>query len=422
MHRMKKVPANCKVAFFHPDLGIGGAERLVVDAAVALQERGCHVTVYTSHHEPDRCFKETADGTLDVRVYGDWMPRHLFDRFYALFAYLRMIYLALVVMLTNQYDVVVCDQVSACIPIIKLLSRSKVLFYCHFPDMLLTQRQSALKALYRAPLDWLEETTTGMADTVMVNSRFTAGIFRKTFTRLRHIQPAVLYPSLQFAAFDKDVSMKDADRLVGTSGRYVFLSINRYERKKNLMLALQAFRQLQEALAKGNQTELWQQCHLVMAGGYDPRLPENVDYFAELEAYASKHLPDKVSFLRSFSDDDKLVLLRRCCALVYTPENEHFGICPVEAMYMGRPVIAVNSGGPMESVAAEPFVHTSKMPARTGYLCHSEPDDIARAMEHLITHDGLAAEMGSNGTQRVITRFSFNAFAQQLWDAIAQLQ
>ena len=28
-----------KVAFLHPDLGIGGAERLVVDAAVALQVR-----------------------------------------------------------------------------------------------------------------------------------------------------------------------------------------------------------------------------------------------------------------------------------------------------------------------------------------------------------------------------------------------
>ena len=26
-----------KIAFLHPDLGIGGAERLVVDAAVALQ-------------------------------------------------------------------------------------------------------------------------------------------------------------------------------------------------------------------------------------------------------------------------------------------------------------------------------------------------------------------------------------------------
>lgn len=56
----------------HPDLGLGGAERLVVDAALALQQEGCDVTVYTAHHEPQRCFTETADGSLKVEVYGDW--------------------------------------------------------------------------------------------------------------------------------------------------------------------------------------------------------------------------------------------------------------------------------------------------------------------------------------------------------------
>jgi alpha-1,3/alpha-1,6-mannosyltransferase len=50
-------------------------------------------------------------------------------------------------------------------------------FYCHFPDQLLTQRQSVLKALYRKPIDWFEEKTTGMADTVLVNSNFTGEIF-----------------------------------------------------------------------------------------------------------------------------------------------------------------------------------------------------------------------------------------------------
>ena len=33
--------------------------------------------------------------------------------------------------------------------------------YCHFPDLLLIQRKSYLNKLYRAPLDWLEEPTTG---------------------------------------------------------------------------------------------------------------------------------------------------------------------------------------------------------------------------------------------------------------------
>jgi alpha-1,3/alpha-1,6-mannosyltransferase len=41
------------------------------------------------------------------------------------------------------------DQVSVVIPFIKLLTHSRVLFYCHFPDMLLSQRQSLIKSLYR---------------------------------------------------------------------------------------------------------------------------------------------------------------------------------------------------------------------------------------------------------------------------------
>ena len=34
-----------KIAFLHPDLGIGGAERLVVDAAVALKQEGHEITM-----------------------------------------------------------------------------------------------------------------------------------------------------------------------------------------------------------------------------------------------------------------------------------------------------------------------------------------------------------------------------------------
>jgi alpha-1,3/alpha-1,6-mannosyltransferase len=34
-----------RVVFLHPDLGIGGAERLVVDAALALQTKGHQVKI-----------------------------------------------------------------------------------------------------------------------------------------------------------------------------------------------------------------------------------------------------------------------------------------------------------------------------------------------------------------------------------------
>lgn len=68
-----------RIAFIHPDLGIGafprcfglvtrlisspgGAERLVVDAALGLQNLGHKVDIYTSHHDPKHCFEETKDG------------------------------------------------------------------------------------------------------------------------------------------------------------------------------------------------------------------------------------------------------------------------------------------------------------------------------------------------------------------------
>ena len=46
-----------EVVFLHPDLGIGGAERLVVDAALALKNKGHRVSFITGHHDRQHCFE-----------------------------------------------------------------------------------------------------------------------------------------------------------------------------------------------------------------------------------------------------------------------------------------------------------------------------------------------------------------------------
>ncbi len=61
----------------------------------------------------------------------------------------------------------------------------------------------------------------------------------------------------------------------------------------------------------------------------------------------------RVSFLTSISDEKRAELLQDALCLIYTPDKEHFGIVPLEAMYAGTPVIAVNSGGPLETVKNE---------------------------------------------------------------------
>lgn len=401
-----------RVVFLHPDLGIGGAERLVVDAAVALKSRGCSVQIWTAHYDPTHCFSETLDPDLPVVCVGDWLPTSVCGYLHALCAYLRMIYVALYLVFFSgvEYDVVFCDQVSVCIPVLRLSRhRKKVLFYCHFPDQLLTQRKTALKKMYRAPIDWLEERTTGMADMILVNSQFTAGVFRETFGSLSGVQTDVLYPSLNTGTFDQPSTQDPGlGGLLPVGTNCLFLSLNRYERKKNLGLALEALSALRSRLSRVQAAGV----HLVVAGGYDDRVTENVQHYTELKDLAEQiHLEGCVTFLRSPSDSLKVALLRASTAVLYTPSREHFGIVPVEAMYCCCPVIAVNSGGPLESVAD----------CVTGFLCEPTAEAFSAAMERLVREPQLRRDMGQAGKTRVQDKFSLEAFSDQLYGYILRL-
>lgn len=64
-----------------------------------------------------------------MTVYGSFLPRHIFYRLHAVCAYLRCIFVALCVLfLWPSFDVVLADQVSVVIPLIKLKKSTKVDF------------------------------------------------------------------------------------------------------------------------------------------------------------------------------------------------------------------------------------------------------------------------------------------------------
>ncbi|KAG0230330.1 Alpha-1,3-mannosyltransferase-like protein [Actinomortierella wolfii] len=419
-----------RIAFVHPDLGIGGAERLVVDAAVGLQNLGHKVVMYTSHHDPSHCFEETRDGTLTVRVGGNTIvPRTIFNRFYIVCAILRNLHLALSLLLFSSeiYDIIIVDQLSVSIPLLRWTG-AKIFFYCHFPDKLLTKRDSLLKRLYRLPVDLIEELTTGMADSIVVNSKFTAQIFAESFRMLsqHHAPPDVLYPSLQLDKFDRpvDTSIPEVELLKTT--KTSFVSINRYERKKDIGLAIRAFAKLLALHSSSAEESPSSTLRLVIAGGYDTRVDENVEHHRELVQLAQElglstvTMPKtaaeadsaQVVFLLSISDAQKIYLIQHARALLYTPTNEHFGIVPVEAMYLQCPVIAINSGGPTESIDN----------SVTGYLCPADPQVWAEMMQELLTKtDEAWRQMGDAGRERVLRLFSLNAFVTKLNSILVQL-
>ncbi|KAM4060776.1 glycosyl transferases group 1 domain-containing protein [Hirsutella rhossiliensis] len=425
------------IVFFHPDLGIGGAERLVVDAAVGLQQRGHRVVIFTNHCDPRHCFDECRDGTLDVRVRGAWLvPPSLFSRLAILCAVLRHVHLILHVTLSRELPALtprafVADQLSAGLPLLRCLYRAvPILFYCHFPDLLLVQgRQgSRAKRLYRVPFDFLEQWSMGFAQAVAVNSNFTRSVVERTWPRL----PAKVRIDVVYPCVDTDSHDDADDELRAGWGKTLrghgklMLSINRFERKKDIGLAIKAFAAIPEPERDG--------VRLVLAGGYDSRVSENVQYHQELRQLASSlHLSHhsvtspasptaladalsptaQVLFLLSIPNALKAALLAAAHLVVYTPSNEHFGIVPLEAMLARRPVLAANTGGPVETVCD---------PA-TGWL--RDPDDVpawtAVMRRALALPAADLARMGSDGARRVKNTFGRDQMADRLDALVADM-
>ncbi|KAJ1870236.1 Alpha-1,3-mannosyltransferase-like protein [Coemansia sp. RSA 1722] len=427
------------IAFVHPNLGIGGAERLVVDAAASLQKRGHRVVVYTMHHDINHCFEETRDGTLDVRVGGGWLvPRSIFGRLHIACTTLRGLALARQVANDNeQFDVVFVDQLAATIPLLRF-TRARIFFYCHFPDYLQARHDGLWRRIYRMPFDLLEQATTGEADEVAVNSRFTQEVFRQAFPLLSRV-PRVLLPPLNLAAYDRPVDVDDAALVGLRTHKRAILSINRFERRKDIGLAVDAVAQCIR--------ERSDVC-LFVAGGWDRDEPENIACLRELVAQAdalglrtltvapvglradarAQLLPPNtisaplvvtagsnvdaedladvdVVFVPSFSDNQRAHLLTQATCVVYTPSNEHLGIVPLEAMYMRVPVVAVDSGGPRETV-----VH-----GKTGFLCEPTADAFAEAIGAVLDMDeARRTAMGEAGRERVAKAHDLQSFGEQL--------
>jgi len=132
---------------------------------------------------------------------------------------------------------------------------------------------------------------------------------------------------------------------------------------------------------------------------------ENVEYMEELKSLATKlGISDMVDFKPSVSDAERDALLDSCLCVLYTPTNEHFGIVPIEVGANKKPVIAVNSGGPLESI----------LDGQTGFLCNPTKEKFAGAILRLLQNKQLSEEMGIAAEKHIRAKFSLSAFSKQL--------
>ena len=201
------------------------------------------------------------------------------------------------------------------------------------------------------------------AHRIVVNSLYTREIYLKNFKLLGKLRslPEIIYPSIDLHTYDRKDEIKKEDlfsikgleklkeKNIDINKMKLIVSLNRYEQKKNLDLAVLSY--IDYVSKYINEKDINNIC-LVIAGGYDTFLQENIDVYNKLNSYIDT--PQKKSmnifFLKNIDNNERSILFRTANIVLYTPKFEHFGIVPLEAMYCGAWVLASKTGGPMESV------------------------------------------------------------------------
>ncbi|HEX6944042.1 MAG TPA: glycosyltransferase family 4 protein [Gemmatimonadaceae bacterium] len=194
---------------------------------------------------------------------------------------------------------------------------------------------------------------------------------------IRREQIRVIYCGIDSQAYTPDPESR--------SDTPVFAYLGRLKRYKAVDLVLRGFAR---AAIPGARLEI------AGAGDYRPALERLA---------SSLDLGDRVTFLGRISEAEKLRLLRRAWALVFTSPKEGWGITNLEAAACGTAVIASDSPGIRESVRN----------GETGFLVgHGDVPALAAAMGRLAADRSLAERLGTQG-RSFATTFTWERTASE---------
>lgn len=140
----------------------------------------------------------------------------------------------------------------------------------------------------------------------------------------------------------------------------------------------------------------------VLVGDID----DNPGYTAELMDFINENkLDDRVRLVGHCSDMPAGFLIADIVLSASSLEPEAFGRTTVEAMAMGKPVIATGHGGSLETVVQ----------GKNGWLVKpSDPENLAKAIDEALSlPPEKLHELGENGKQRVLEHFTAQAMCEQ---------
>lgn len=259
---------------------------------------------------------------------------------------------------------------------------------CHMPWSLAVfgpavnaarQRLGFWAHAFHAGTGWLERLARlAKPDLAIANSHYTEQGLSNLFPQTPH---GVLYPPVALSTVpDREQARFDLRRQMGVAEEaVVIVQVSRLERWKGHLVHLEALGRLQHL---STPWVCW------IAGG--AQKPDELEYLNQLQrTVANLGLTERVRFLGQRSDVPALLAAADIfCQPNETPEP--FGICFVEALWAGKPVVTSASGGALEIVNESCGLLTKLGDAK----------GLAQALGALIESAGLRGRLGGAGAER----------------------
>ncbi len=217
----------------------------------------------------------------------------------------------------SSYDLVVSDTHS-CAKGLLTNPETCHICYCHTPTRYLWQpslddRASGglIKSTILNYMRLWDREAAQRPDYLIANSHNVARRIRKYYGR----DPEVVHPPVDTQTFKPDKDSQPED---------YFLIVSRLAGQKRVELAIKAFEKTGKRLK------------IIGEGPQEKKLKRSTD-------------SENIEFLGFLPDNIVRRHYQRCQAFIF-PQEEDFGITPLEAMACGRPVIAYGKGGALETV------------------------------------------------------------------------
>ncbi|OQB44052.1 MAG: GDP-mannose-dependent alpha-mannosyltransferase [Parcubacteria group bacterium ADurb.Bin159] len=301
-----------KVAIIHDYLNqYGGAEKVLE----AMHEIWPEAPIFTLFYDPKKMpphfqkwdirvspISNLPFGTSHYRVYLPLMPAAI-ERFNL-----------------SDYDLVISSSSAYAKGV--LIHKGCLHFcYCHTPTRYLwsdtfdyIENLSGFEKYFKKILPVLltylriwDENASKRPDYFIANSRFVGERIKKYY----HRESEVIYPPVEIDKFYISPKIEN-----------YFLLVSRFRPYKKIDLAINVFNELGIPLK-------------IIGTGNDK--------------YLKKIAGPNIEFLGNLTDEEKAKYFSKAQALIH-PQEEDFGITPLEAMASGRPVIAYRAGGALETI------------------------------------------------------------------------